>query len=95
MKRKKRDWAAIIEDQEKQGIPIRDYCEAEGIHPTSFYKNRKIHKQRSMVEIPAPARLSEGINPIVLRTGRYSLAIQTGFERDSVKSVLQVIGELE
>ena len=93
MKRKKRDWAAIIQEQEERGVSIKDYCKAEGIHPTSFYKNRKVFPPQPLVEIPVPAAIQT--NPIVIRTGHYALTVQSGFDRDSLKLVLQVIGEIE
>jgi hypothetical protein len=93
MKRQKRDWVVLIEEQERSGESVKEFCKGKGIHPATFYKSRKSYGKKSMVEIPAPVAME--INPLILKTGRYSLAIEHGFDPESLKSVLQVLGEIE
>ena len=93
MTRQKRDWIVLIQEQERSGESVKEFCKGKGIHPTTFYKVRKGYRQESMVEITAPLTIE--INRIILKTEKYSLAIERGFDPESLKSVLQVIGEIE
>jgi hypothetical protein len=91
MQRQKRDWAKIIEEHQRSGRSVKEFCEPKGIHPTTFYKNRKLCKQQPLVEIPVSGYMRG--SSIVLHAGRYSVSIQNGFDRQTLKSVLEVIGE--
>ena len=93
MGRQKRDWTTLFQEQEQTGESIKEFCKGKGIHPIAFYKSRKNYRQKSIIEITAPAALEA--DPIVLRTGSYSVSIKRGFDPESLKSVLEVIGENE
>jgi hypothetical protein len=93
MKRQKRDWNSIIRAHEESGKSVREFCEAKRIPRNTFYKNRKLHQIRSLVEISGPSCLE--ITPIILKTRSYSLAIRSGFDPGSLKSILQVIEKVE
>jgi hypothetical protein len=93
MKRQKYDWNRTIQEYEESGKSVREFCEAKRIPRNTFYKNRKLHQIRSLVEISGPACFE--ITPIILKTRSYSLAIRSGFDPESLKSILQVIGKVE
>lgn len=93
MKRQKHDWKKLIEEHSGSGKSVTDFCAAKGIHPNSFYAKRKSCKKQVLVEIPGPNAI--GTLPLVLKIGRYSLAIERGFDPGSLKSVLEVIGGIE
>ena len=63
-----------------------------GINTTVFYKNRKLACQQPLVEIPVAESLETG--PIIVRTDRFSVSIPTGFYKEVLRSVLEVLGEL-
>ena len=93
MKKGKRDWAKIIKDHRDSGKSVKDFCHAKGIHPNTFYKYRKLYSTQPFIEVSVSEH--QDVAPIVLRVGRYSLRIQSGFDRDCLKSVLEVIGGIE
>ena len=93
MRKERRDWPSIIQEQEASGISVPEYCKAKGIHPNTFYVKRKRQNGNGLVEItPEP---KGAMTPIFVQTKRYSLAIRNGFEPETLKAVLEVIGELE
>jgi hypothetical protein len=93
MKRQRRDWKAIARDQAASGKSVNEYCKGMGIHPSTFYKGRKVQQRRELVEIAAPTMRE--IPPIILKTQRCSLVIRRGFDPESLRSILQVIGGVE
>jgi hypothetical protein len=92
MKRAKRNWPQLVEDQEASGQSVQEYCKSIGIHPNTFYKKRKVREHQSLVEIRPPS--SSEMTAIVVNLGHYSVAIRSGFDPQCLKAVLQVIGEL-
>ena len=90
----KRDWSRIVADQEASGKSVHEYCESLGVHPNTFYKKRKAQRGHpELVEIRPKAKGEAA--PIILNFGQYSVAIGSGFDPQLLKSVLEVIGELE
>jgi len=51
MKRSRRDWSRVVADHAASGKTVQEYCESEGIHPNTFYKNRKTQGHAELVEI--------------------------------------------
>lgn len=92
MKRPKRNWSPILENQETSGKSVHEYCESIGIHPNTFYKMRKVQAHPAMVEVrPQPG--AKG-SPIVVNLRQYAVAVRSGFDPQCLKVVLQVLGEL-
>lgn len=89
MRTAKRDWPRIIEEQTESGKSVSEYCESLGIHPNTFYKMRRIERQPAMVEVLP--RASRKTAEIVVNVGQYSVAIQSGFDAECLKAVLEVI----
>ena len=87
-----RDWAGLVDEHRNSQESVKEFCESRGIHPNTFYKKRKLLQQRRLVEIPVAPSSVEDI-PIVVRTGRYRVSIRRGFDRECLRSVLEVIGE--
>ena len=57
MERQMRDWVKLIQEQEESNEPVNEFCIAKGIHPTTFFKNRKIYSKHTFIEIPGPTIL--------------------------------------
>lgn len=93
MKRQKYDWSRVFREYEESGKSVREFCESKRIPRNTFYKNRKLRQIRPLIEISGPSCLE--ITPIILKTRSYSLAIRSGFDPESLKSILQVIGKVE
>ena len=93
MRRQERDWSRLVDEHSASGTSVKDFCKSRGINSTSFYKNRKIIKRQPMVEIPVSGSIE--LTPIVVKSGCYSVCIHPGFDRDSLKSILEVIGKTE
>ena len=92
MMRRRGDWPEIIAEQPRSGKSVDEYCKSKGIHPNTFYRKRKLYGRSAMVEIlPLSNRESAAI---VVSFGEYSVAIRKGFDAESLKSILRVIGEL-
>ncbi len=94
MKRQKRDWAKIVEEQRKSGRPIKAFCELKGIHPNTFYMKRKLFDRQELVEISIHETAEVKIHPILIQSGSFSVHIHPGFDQDCLKSVLEVIGDI-
>lgn len=93
MKEQNRDWRQIVEQQAASGKSIQEYCKGIGIHPNTFYRKRRAQKRSGMIEIrPTP---STEISALIVSVGRYSVAIRGGFDAETLRSVLQVLGELQ
>lgn len=93
MKRSRRDWSRVVADHAASGKSVQEYCQSEGIHPNTFYKNRKTQGHAELVEIRPRSNVESAA--IVLNIGRYSMMIGSGFDPQLLKSVLEVIGELQ
>jgi len=93
MNKQKRDWPKILKDHLASGESVKEFCESRGINTTVFYKNRKLACGQPLVEIPVVGSLEFG--PIVVMHGEFSVSIPYGFDRECLKSVLEVIGELK
>lgn len=93
MRRSNRDWSEILEDQARSGKSVQKYCKEVGVHPTTFYRKRRLHASAPMVEIlPEPTQESHAL---VVRVGKYSVAVRRGFDAVALRSILQVLGELQ
>lgn len=93
MKRQNLDWRKIVEEQATSGKSIQEYCTDIGVHPNTFYRKRKAQEGSPIVEIhPTP---SIEISPLTVNVGKYSVAIRSGFDAVALKSVLEVLGELQ
>ena len=94
-----KNWEEVIEQHRQSGKTIPEFCKEIGIHPNTFYKNRKIIGNQddpgnsSVVEIKPNGIFSAA--PIVIKTKKFLISITTGFDEAGLKSVLKVIGELE
>jgi len=92
MIKQKRDWVKILEEYRKSGHSAKEFCALHGIHLNTFYTKRKQHGRRPLVEIPVIGTAEEA--PIVVSRGGFSVSISRGFDRESLRAVLEVIGEL-
>ena len=95
-----KNWEEVIEQHRQSGKSIETFCNEIGIHPNTFYINRKkINQSRErvkrteVVEIE-PTAISLA-TPIVLQTKKFMISISNGFDEAQLKSVLKIIGELE
>lgn len=92
-KRQKRDWKALISEQENSGLSIDEFCEMKGIHYTSFYKNRKKFQDKGFVEVkPVPKTEILKAEPLILRFQEYTLEIPKSFNASTLKEVISVLG---
>ena len=94
-----KNWEEVFEQHRQSGKTIPEFCKEIGIHPNTFYKNRKINSNQddsgssSVVEIKPNGIFSAA--PIVIKTKKFLISITAGFDEAGLKSVLKVIGELE
>ena len=88
------NWEEVLEQYRLSGKSIPEFCSEIGIHPNTFYKHRKrIDRNHEVVEIKPV--LSIPIEPIVLKTKKFTISLTTGFDEVCLKTVLKVIGEFE
>jgi len=92
MSNQKHEWPRLLAEHRKSGDSVKDFCRSRGIHPNTFYKKRKLHESGPLVEIPVTP--SVDVTPIEVNAGRYRVSIRSGFDRECLRSVLEVIGEL-
>ena len=45
-------WAGLMAGQPKSGQSVKNYCQAQGVHPSSFYRWKKLLKPNTA---PAPS----------------------------------------
>lgn len=93
-KRQKRDWKALISEQENSGLSIDEFCETKGIHYTSFYKNRKKFQEKGFVEVKpvVPKTTKLKTEPLILRYHEFTIEIPKGFDASSLKEVISTLG---
>lgn len=95
MRKRRHDWQRVLEEHRVSGKSVKEFCAEREIHPNTFYKMRQLSRTRELVEIRrTPAAESADASPLEVRTGQYGVMVRRGFDRDCLKSVLEVIGEL-
>lgn len=93
---KKRDWSALVRQQSESRMSVAEFCAQAGVHPNTFYRQRKHYQVADFVEIPVRSPLSKvnGGEAIVLKSGSFSLELLPGFDEVCLKRVLSVLREL-
>lgn len=89
--RKKHNWPELVKEQKLSGETVYAFCKARKIHYTSFYKNRKHLKSSNFVEIKVNIKAPELKEPIILKCGKYSVTLQSGFCKQTLKDVLSIL----
>ncbi len=89
------NWSELIEEQKLSGKSISEFCNEKGVHYTSFYKNRKKLSKSSFIEIKPHKKKSKVLETeIRLKYKDFSLKIPLRFNKQSLKEILLVIGDM-
>jgi hypothetical protein len=96
MARKKRiDWSATIHEYQASDCTVEEFCTRIGIHPNTFYKNRKKVQgsETPLVKLP----LKSGPMPqqsLLIQAGDLILKIPEGVDSATLETTLRVMKDL-
>lgn len=94
-RKSKEQWMTLVKDYETSGLNITAWCRAKGIRKSSFYQYiKKIDKRTQPSEqkwglITIPKNI--GTSLISLRVGAITLDINSGFDKETLADVLNVV----
>lgn len=91
---KGRNWSKLIEEQKQSGKTVSEFCKIEGVHYTSFYKNRQKLRQHHFIEIKIQEKQALQEQPLILKYKEFSLEIPISFNKQILKDFLSVLGEI-
>jgi hypothetical protein len=87
----KHNWPELIKEYELSGETVDAFCKVRKIHWTTFYKNRKRLKSSDFVEIKVDKKEQKLEEPIILKYGKYSIVLPSGFCKQTLVDVLSLL----
>jgi len=94
-KRKIIDWSATISEYQNSNVTVEEFCAGLGIHPNTFYKNRKKHQGAETQLVKLPLK-TEPIQPqsLLIQAGRFILKIPEGVDQKTLETTLRVLQDI-
>jgi transposase-like protein len=95
-RRKTIDWPAFISEYESSGISVGEFCAGKGIHPNTFYRNRKRYQENgtALVRI-LPKTGNPQQQSLLVQISDFILKVPEGVDRKTLETTLQVLKELK
>ena len=93
---RRRFWEYHLGQCRTSGLSQAEYCRRHGLSVRSFgYRKRTIAKAPlTFVEVPLAAPVHCPPNPLTLAVGsRYTIRIEPGFDADTLRRLLDVLGQ--
>ena len=97
-------WAEAIQECRSSGVPVKAWCETQGITTTTYYRWERAVLSKvdgmqqaaarvSFAELPAPAQMQRSVAEQVatLRYKEVSLEIYPGMDADTLQVILSVL----
>lgn len=97
-------WSQAIRDCRSSGVPVKKWCETQGITTTTYYRweravlsearlPQKSTARVSFAELPAPAQMQHTVAQQVatVRYNDVSLDIYPGMDADTLQLILSAI----
>lgn len=95
-RRKTIDWPVLINEYESSGISVGEFCSGKGIHPNTFYRNRKQYQGNGTALVRLPLKTG---NPqqqsLLVQISDFILKIPEGVDRKTLETTLQVLKGLQ
>ena len=95
MKRQKYNWNVIISDWKKSGLSQAQYCKLKNLNQNLFSKWKiKLGDTEGInfVEVKLPELKTE--QGLYIQIGKYAINVKPDFNKDLLKEVLEIIGDV-
>ena len=89
--RTKKEWSALIREQEKSGKSVAAFCRERKIHPNLFYRKRKENNSGRFVKLPLPISIPDGLK---IKVKDVTIEPGSHINSNTLKNVLQVVMEV-
>ena len=93
-KRRKINWPELVAEYEAENKSVAEFCLKKQIHENSFYRNRKIQKERGqpLVEIKLEKSKEQAEHKtLVLQYKDFSIEVPLCFDEQNLKRLLHVL----
>ena len=96
-KRKISDWLAVVHDYENSNLSVEEFCTKKGIHPNTFYRNRKRyqHSNTTLVKIPVKKQeVWQHSQSIRIQFKNYIVTVPEGVNTETLGITLRILKDL-
>ena len=97
---KEKFWLEKMAEYEKGGLTVREFCARDGLREVQFYywrrqlKAQGKEKQTGFVELVRSGGANGGAGVSVKIDERISIVLERGFDGETLKAALAVVGEV-
>lgn len=90
-KYRKVNWPEILEQYRTGNQNVEEFCKEKGIHPNSFYRNRKKYQESELVRIPIKPKALSLSHPLELHVHDFVLKIPKSFDPETLEATLRIL----
>ena len=88
---RKVNWPEILEQYRTGNQKVEDFCREKGIHPNSFYRNRKKYQETELVRIPIKSKDQSLSHPLELHVHDFVLKIPKNIDPETLETTLRIL----
>ena len=93
-KRKIADWSAVLREFEDGNQSVEEFCTQKGIHPNTFYRNRKKYQKSNTALVKIPVKKYEQHPSVLIQIDNFIVKVPEGVDTETLGITLRTLKEL-
>jgi transposase-like protein len=90
------NWPEVIREYETGNETVEKFCAEKGIHPNTFYRNRKNYQDDRTTLVKLPLQPAKPIvQTLLIQAGDFILKIPEGVDRETLETTLRVLKDVK
>ena len=89
---REQSWETMIFECQQSGLSVREWCNQNGINPSTYYSRlRKLREKVCSEIVPIEAPMTETISEIKITSGEIAISLPSNISQETLTKVLMAL----